>query len=196
MRFDYWQGPWNHSDLFYIAAQIINFLVHINNTNHSDIVSVIMIVIVLFMTTHKVMFYLQNVESVSILVNLVTQVIYDLRLFMIFFFVLVYMFALVVGTLGVGNLMLKGQGAIASKGKGSRKKIVNLDNYYYIQQFFGNIIDMFRYSIGDIDIGRAAIVNREVNMVYWFVYLLLVFMLTIIFLNFIIAEASASYNKV
>ena len=44
----------------------------------------------------------------STLVNLVIQVILDLRAFMIFFLVLVFMFSLVIGTLGVGNLDLRG----------------------------------------------------------------------------------------
>ena len=55
---------------------------------------------------------------------------------------------------------------------------------------------MYRYSIGDIDIGRAAALDPSANIAYWIIYLLTIFMLTIIFLNFIIAEASASYSKV
>jgi len=44
----------------------------------------------------------------STIVNLVLSVIYDLRIFMIFFLLLVFMFSLVIGTLGVGNLDLRG----------------------------------------------------------------------------------------
>lgn len=196
MRRQYWGGQWNLNDLNYMLVQIINIYVHFSHEDLKTLVPIVTMVIVLFLTTLKSLNYLQIIESVSILVNLVTQVIYDLRLFMIFFLILVYMFALVVGTIGVGNLYLKGGEAIVSKGKGSKKKMLDLDNYYFIEQFFGNIIDMYRYSLGDIDIGRATILKDEFNMVYWVVYLITVFMLTILFLNFIIAEAGASYSKV
>ena len=103
MRAAYWKGPWNHTDLFYITFQTINVSVHFFYDKHGEILPVLMMVIVLFMTTIKLLFYLQNIESISTLVILMTQVIYDLRLYMIFFFILVYLFALIIGTLGVGN---------------------------------------------------------------------------------------------
>ena len=106
------------------------------------------------------------------------------------------MFSLMMGTLGVGNLYLKLGTSVVSKGKGSKKRLLDLDNYVYIDQFFGNIIDMYRYSIGDIDIGRAQALQPNSNRAYWVMYLLTVFILLILFLNFIIAEASASYSKV
>ena len=100
------------------------------------------------------------------------------------------------GTLGVGNLYLKLGTTVVSKGKGSKKKLLDLDNYVFIDQFFGNMIDMYRYSIGDIDIGRAQALEPNSNRIFWVMYLITIFMLLIIFLNFIIAEASASYSKV
>lgn len=125
-------GPWNFLDMCYVIILIINFFVHIEYTDHKELVPVITFTVVLFMTLLKSMFYLQTFDSVSILVNLVTQVIYDLRLFMIFFFLLIFMFALIMGTLGVGNLDLKGTSDIVAKGKGSKKKQVDLDNYFFI----------------------------------------------------------------
>ena len=73
-----------------------------------EIVPITTITIVLFLTIYKSLFYLQIFDSMSTLVNLVIQVILDLRAFMIFFLVLVFMFSLVIGTLGVGNLDLRG----------------------------------------------------------------------------------------
>jgi len=36
----------------------------------------------------------------------------------------------------------------------------------------------------------------EINIIFWIVWFIIVFVLNIIFLNFIIAEAGASYSKV
>ena len=65
----------------------------------------------------------------STIVNLVLSVIYDLRIFMIFFLLLVFMFSLVIGSLGVGNLYLKGDQKVGGGGKGKKKKkkVVDLD---------------------------------------------------------------------
>ena len=50
--------------------------------------------------------------------------------------------------------------------------------------------------MGDFDFGAANYLTSAENGIYWFIWLLVVVMTCIIFLNFIIAEASASYEKV
>lgn len=51
-------------------------------------------------------------------------------------------------------------------------------------------------SIGDFDFGGANYLSPNENMLYWLIWLIVVIVTCIIFLNFIIAEASASYEKV
>lgn len=51
-------------------------------------------------------------------------------------------------------------------------------------------------SIGDFDFDGANYLSKEENILYWFIWLIVVIVTCIIFLNFIIAEASASYEKV
>lgn len=50
--------------------------------------------------------------------------------------------------------------------------------------------------MGDFDFGASMFLTPEENMLYWLIWLMVVTMTCIIFLNFIIAEASASYEKV
>jgi len=50
--------------------------------------------------------------------------------------------------------------------------------------------------MGDYDFEGANYLGRELNYIYWLVWFLSIVITCIIFLNFIIAEASASYTKV
>lgn len=50
--------------------------------------------------------------------------------------------------------------------------------------------------MGDFGFDAAILLDDAENIIYWFVWLLIVIITCIIFLNFIIAEASASYEKV
>ena len=51
-------------------------------------------------------------------------------------------------------------------------------------------------SMGDFGFDSANLLDDPENGIYWAVWLLIVVITNIIFLNFIIAEASASYEKV
>ena len=53
-----------------------------------------------------------------------------------------------------------------------------------------------RIAMGDFDFGAANFLTPNENILYWVIWLMVVTMTCIIFLNFIIAEASASYEKV
>lgn len=50
--------------------------------------------------------------------------------------------------------------------------------------------------MGDYDFDGANYLEPELNIIYWFCWVLIVAITCIIFLNFIIAEASASYETV
>lgn len=68
--------------------------------------------------------------------------------------------------------------------------------YQKIGLFFGYIFSTLRVSIGDFDFDGANYLKPKENMLYWIIWLVVVIVTCIIFLNFIIAEASASYEKV
>ena len=68
--------------------------------------------------------------------------------------------------------------------------------YENIGVFMGNFMAVLRTSMGDFDFGAADYLTRNENILFWFIWFAIVLMTCIIFLNFIIAEASASYEKV
>ena len=59
--------------------------------------------IVLLLALIKTMFFLRIFDNLSYLVTLIRSVIYDLRLFLVFYSILVFMFALILGVLGFQN---------------------------------------------------------------------------------------------
>ena len=70
------------------------------------------------------------------------------------------------------------------------------EEYSHIGLFMGYIFSTLRMAIGDFDFGAANLLTVEENWLYWITWLMVVVITCIIFLNFIIAEASASYQKV
>jgi len=51
-------------------------------------------------------------------------------------------------------------------------------------------------SLGDFDFDASTEMKSHINIIFWIIWLLIVVITNIIFLNFIIAEASASYETV
>ena len=58
------------------------------------------------------------------------------------------------------------------------------------------MISVLRMSLGDFDFTASMFLNEQENSLFWVMWVLIVFVTNIIFLNFIIAETSASYEKV
>jgi len=60
------------------------------------------------------------------------------------------------------------------------------------------MIDVIKMSMGDFGVIGKSIYTKDTkeNFVFWIVWLIIALVTCIIFLNFIIAEASASYEKV
>ena len=61
----------------------------------------------------------------------------------------------------------------------------------------GNFLETMRISTGDFSvIGSSIFLSDEENIIFWLCWTIIVGVTCIIFLNFIIAEASESYNSV
>ena len=68
--------------------------------------------------------------------------------------------------------------------------------YLYLGRFIGNIITIIRMSIGDNNFDGTIYLESSTNIVFWIVWILTLYVTCIIFLNFIIAEACESYQRV
>ena len=71
-----------------------------------------------------------------------------------------------------------------------------MEEYENIGLFFGYIFSTLRASIGDFDFDASTYLSSEENWMFWIIWLISIILTCIIFLNFIIAETSASYESV
>ena len=126
----------------------------------------------------KTFFYMRVLESFSYIVTMVLNVVSDLKVFLCFFAVLVFMFSLIF------DVIAKNDAA----------------EYHNVPPFMGNILTTLRLALGDFDFGVLDNPDRPLNtkqhILFWLVWCLMVCLSSLIFLNFIIAEVSNSYGKV
>ena len=122
----------------------------------------------------KVNFYLRIFEGFSFLVSMMQGVFLDLRYFMVFFIITVIEFGMLFSIL-----------------------IKNSDAYNGVGNL-GYFIMAFRTSAGDFDMDNFGNTddNIEKIMLTWFIWIIGVLIMNVIFMNFIIAVISESYEKV
>lgn len=71
------------------------------------------------------------------------------------------------------------------------------EEYQKVGLLLGNFVSTVRLSMGDFAaIDAADSLNKDENLLFWFIWGVTVVITCIIFLNFIVAEASAVYTKV
>lgn len=149
-------------------------------------------IIIIVLALIKTFFFLRIFDALSPIVTMLTNVIYDLRIFLFFYAILIGLFSLLLGILGIGNKFIPG-GFQDTYGE---EEEYPGSEYANVGLFVGNLLTTLRMSMGDFGFDAAILLAPAENVIYWFVWLLIVVITCIIFLNFIIAEASASYEKV
>lgn len=78
-------------------------------------------------------------------------------------------------------------------GEGDSTKV----EYQYLGMFIAHFLWVLRESMGDnANIAASVRLDAEEIWIFWFVWILSCIVTSVVFLNFIIAEASASYSKV
>lgn len=162
----------------------------------------------------KVFFYLRIFESMTGIVVMLTNVIADLRAFMLFYCILLWLCSHMFMIIGLGNnlgdhegestrrMLAKPGGGGASSGnsiagEGSDDPVDGTE-YQHIGLYLGTVISTARISIGDFSAidTSAELEKHEDNYMFWLIWLFVMGATCIVFLNFIVAEASASYAVV
>lgn len=148
-------------------------------------------IIVILLSMGKTFFYLRIFDRLSPIVTMLTTVIKDLQVFMLFFFILIVKFALIIDIMGLGNRKVDGAFKDAFAGADSYPG----NEFERIGLYFGNVLTVFRATMGDFSlINSSGYLNDEENFVFWLIFFLILTVTNIIFLNFVIAEAGNSYN--
>ena len=188
---EYFSDAWNYTDLLYIWSSIGNIVAQ-NLSGPFALISKLLMIIIIMLALVKTFFFLRIFDALSPIVTMLTNVIYDLRIFLGFYTILIVLFSLLLGILGIGNKNIPG----GFKDTYGEAEEYPGSEYANVGLFVGNLLSTLRMSMGDFGFDAAILLDPAENIIYWFVWLLIVVITCIIFLNFIIAEASASYEKV
>ena len=159
----------------------------------SDDRAVISLSLVLSLSLIKTMYYLRIFDSFSYLITLMSEVIIDLKQFMLFYMILIYMFSLILGVIGWQNytrtphLWEEFQETMVYPGV----------EYKHVGHFIGNMLTIARMTIGENEFSASHYIdNIPKNVIVFIVWGVVLFMLIIIYLNFIVAEAKSSFERV
>ena len=118
---------------------------------------------------------------------------------MTFYMILIFHFDLIFGVIGYQNYF-------KDRFNGMKDYQVTLKHeneneypgveYRDIGHFFGNAFSVWRMSMGDNALEAVVYMNPGRTYLFWIVWCIICYLTFIIFFNFIIAEASESYNRV
>jgi len=117
---------------------------------------------------------------------------------MLFYCILIGLFSILWSTLGLGNAN-PNINMVFSKFMEENDSTTDYPGVEYkeIGLFLGNIIDVLRTTLGDYNcINTSIYLNLNETIIFWISWIIVVMIGCIIFLNFIIAETSASYEMV
>ena len=99
---EYWNDVWNYTDAALSVCGILN-IIQANIVSPYAFSCKLNMIVLVFMLLAKTFFFLRIFSSYSFLVTMLRNVIYDLRVFLGFFALLIVLFSLMISVLGVGN---------------------------------------------------------------------------------------------
>ncbi|CDW73596.1 wd-40 repeat protein [Stylonychia lemnae] len=168
----YLQDGWNIFDFSHIIAYTAYFILEFTNEDQDNLILIKILVIVLsFM---KLFFFLRIYDGFSFLVQMMGGVFKDLKYFMIFFLIFILQFGMIF------LVLFKAQ---------------QIDEYNGVNKL-AYFLMAFRISSGDFQLDDYHSQADGLVIFTWVIWLLAVMTLNIVFMNFIIAVISESYERV
>lgn len=127
---EYLQDIWNYVDIMHIGLGYFNCYSQMFNDTWG-LLSKITIIFVILICLLKTFFFMRIIQSFSYIVTMIMSVVADLKVFMIFFTILILMFSMVF------DVIAKNDAA----------------EYQHVGWFMGNFLTTLRLSLGDFDFG-------------------------------------------
>jgi hypothetical protein len=191
---EYFSDPQNYADLLYIYGSIANIVLQLY-LGPFHIVSKILMCFIVLLLISKTFFFLRIFPVLTPIVVMITNVIYDLRIFLLFYLILIGLFCQIFAILGLGNqfhLNIKPEGYESFVDPSGPAK-----EYQAVGLHLGEFLWTFRLSLGDFSaVGATKDMSRIEMQVFWVMWMMTVIVTCVIFLNFVVAEACASYANV
>lgn len=170
----YFKTIWNYIDLFiFVLYLAMTYLEMLKNPDYHIYVRIIFCPLVLLAEV-KLTYFLRMLEGFSFQVQMMIGVFYDLRYFVCFYVISITLYGILFAIM---------------------KYDTDTDSYSNIgaSAYF---IQAFRTSTGDFDTESYGDQDDSLVTLTWIIFILAVFVLNIILMNFIIAVISQSYEKI
>lgn len=115
-----------------------------------------MIILVIILATIKTFFFLRIFKNLSYIVTMLTHVIYDLRIFLSFYILLLFMFSLIFGVLGLNNYETPGAlktyiDSLPEDYENETGEMMPGQEYMAINILVSHFLFVYRASLGDFD---------------------------------------------
>ncbi|CDW78457.1 wd-40 repeat protein [Stylonychia lemnae] len=168
----YFDDGWNYFDISHIAA-FTTFCILDFTIEDSDNLILIK-VLVIYLSFMKLFFFLRIYDGFSFLVQMMAGVFKDLKYFLSFFLIMILQFGMIFLVLF---------------------KAEQIDEYNGVNKL-AYFLMAFRISSGDFNVDNYHSQGDLLVIFSWIIWLLAVIILNIVFMNFIIAVISESYERV
>eukprot|EP00347_Sterkiella_histriomuscorum_P009500 403340976 len=169
---DYMKEIWNFFDYSLIIAYAL--LAGLEAAYPYEDYIVILKLVIVFLTFLKINFFLRIYDGFSFLVSMMAAVFVDLKYFIGFFVIFILQFGLVFAILF---------------------DAISIEEYQGIG-IFAYIMMAFRTSSGDFNVDSYKDQSSALVIISWIIWIIAVMLLNVMFMNFIIAVISESYEKV
>ena len=186
----YYMNPWNYVDQAYLWIGISNIMVQRFVPDITHPASRILMVFQCMILMLKTMFFLRIFDSLSTIVTMFIRVVIDLIPFLLFYGILLVMFACSLAIIDYSNFEFDDDydiRTVQSLPTGPDRE------YARMNKMFARVIAVLRISIGDFGFDSTQYMDQFTNSFYWVLFVIICMWTCIIFLNFIIAEVSAKY---
>lgn len=196
----YFTNMGNYAQLLYVMASMLMTICHVYTLPQRFMSKLIMIFVIALSIT-RTFKQMRIMEVFAHIVEMLFQVSYDLKVFIFFYLIIIVLFSMLISVLGIGNKNIEPKFMEAFGAKendlSERGDLPNSE-YMHISLVIGHMIDIIKVSVGDFGIIGKSMYTRDIetNYLFWVSWFVIALIACIIFLNFIIAEASASYEKV
>ena len=179
---DYFSDPWNWLDQAHIWFGFTNIAVQRFTPDIMSVPTQLLMVIVIFMMLVKTFFFLRIFDEMSFLVKMIGQVMHDLKAFLIFYAIICFMFSMLFAVIDLDNFEFsENEKTRAEKAQPQYPAM----EYRYLGKFLGHFCTVIRISIGDFQFDSVNKLPMFENVLYWFLWYVVVTVTCIIFLNFI-----------
>lgn len=112
---------------------------------------------------------------------------------MLFYMLLIYMFSLILGVIGWQNYTRTPE----LWEEFQKTSVYPGVEYKHVGHFIGNMLTIARMTIGENEFSASHYIdNVPKNVIVFLVWGVVLFMMIIIYLNFIVAEAKSSFERV